>query len=225
MNLVFPLDDCSSLMSISTANSTVNGTSQEKVEYGTGPGDAQYGSITFKGKRGQAITFRNSAYQPNPVHDITVMLSVFPKSNKESVLLDYGPDSFAITLDGRNVKVEIPKEKKSVMPGDRLTSMSKLKLNKWNFVAVTYTYSSGQTKIYIDGSEDKMGTISKRPLPTSGAMRLGPSASKRGKQVFEGMLFCVQVYDSVKTELMITNGKDCPICEYLFNKVYQFHFI
>ncbi len=78
--------------------------------------------------------------------------------------------------------------------------------NKWQYVAMTYDYTGGAGKVYIDGNEKNSVQIGKNIMKTDEDIEVGGGN-------FTGLISCLRIYDRALTRQEINDAKACPLGE------------
>ena len=138
-----------------------------------------------------------------------IPFQVYPSASLNALLVKYGPSTAGVGIwqEGLDVRVEVPERgAASVVTGDILrTTTSPLTVDQWNYVAVTYNFTSGDLKIYVNNAEVGSGNIGMRAVASEDNVKLGSSYAGS----FQGSVSCLQIYDTVFTAQEITDSEQC----------------
>lgn len=210
--IVFPFDDCKNYDSIGFASITAK---HKNVDFVTGPDGGEASAVSFRGTKYSYVLIPNSKKLKRPldfVYDLTIAVHVYPtKEQDKAPIWKYRPENsggISLWQIGTGLRFNVMQRAWTRISNDRIVEAPKgsLKINEWNYVAVSYSYTTSEAKIYINGKEVATKTIPKKSIATGRNVRLG----QWRKYHFAGHMACFQAYPEALSEAQILTNKDCP---------------
>ena len=89
----------------------------------------------------------------------------------------------------------------------KITTSKILEPRTWHFVGTTFNFTSGEFRIWINGSKDD-GKWIEEPVEISTQLNVIMGAFSGNSGNFKGRISCVQLYDRVLTEQEIDEAKN-----------------
>ena len=210
--IVFPFDDCKNYGSIGFASITAK---HKNVDFVTGPDDGEASAVSFRGTKYSYVLIPNTKKLKRPldfIYDLTIAVHVYPtKEQDKAPIWKYRPENsggISLWQIGTGLRFNVMQRSRTKILNDRIVEApgGSLKINEWNYVAVTYNYTTSEAKIYVDGKEVAMKNIPRKSIATGKNVRLG----QWRKYHFAGHMACFQAYPKALTKAEILTNKDCP---------------
>ncbi|XP_078585297.1 uncharacterized protein LOC144867284 isoform X2 [Branchiostoma floridae x Branchiostoma japonicum] len=123
-------------------------------------------------------------------YSLTILASVYPTGGS-GPLLHYGDSASGVHLWQDSTYFLLARVYSRNATSNQTTQARCLKPNQWNFVGLTYNYSTGMLKLWYEGLELVSTDIGVYELGTNHAARIGAVGSDH----FKGSVSCVQIYD------------------------------
>lgn len=171
------------------------------------------GSIEVQGRADSYVELSKSAGNLNIKLSITILLYVYPMG-RPGPIVNY-------KKGGHGVQIYESKEKTLAARVNRRNSgytqpvqkVGILKLNQWNYIGMTYNYSSGLVKLWHGGDEVASRKIGSIQIATQFDVRIG-ARQIQNDDFFRGRVACLQFYSTALTQQDIKKARiACKPCK------------
>ncbi|CAH3033833.1 unnamed protein product [Porites lobata] len=164
------------------------------VHLASGPDGDPQGSYQFSGISTSHIEIPNNGGL-DISYSITVLLWV-NRQNNEGPMFVYGRNGFRFWIVGSSVYAN--DQSWSVQPRS-----SPIASNVWYYVGITYNYSSGIAKVWVNGEADDTETVGSNRLYESHSNMRMAAKDDGDTRYLKGRICCLQVYNKSLTKLEI----------------------
>ena len=179
------------------------------VQLSPGPGGSIGGSYQFSGNSTSFIRFPNTGGL-DARYSMTFLAWIYHEQAKGSIFSylqqGSGAEGYGVYIkltetDRFNVILRYLNSTKMVAATSKV-----LTPKTWHFVGVTYEYSSGKFKLWLNGTVFKEKLVTwPSEISTRQSVIMGAFSESIGH--FKGRISCVQLYDRVLTNLEIEEAK------------------
>ncbi|XP_035672789.1 uncharacterized protein LOC118413477 isoform X8 [Branchiostoma floridae] len=183
---LWPLNKQYGLADISGNGNDVTGVN---VALGTGVYGEPEGSYVMSGSSTSYIEVPDDRTLDTR-YSLTILASVYPTGGAGPIL-QYGDSASGVHLWQDSTYFLLARVYSRNATSNQTTQARCLKPNQWNFVGLTYNYSTGMLKLWYEGLELVSTDIGVYELGTNHAARIGAVGSDH----FKGSVSCVQIYD------------------------------
>ena len=172
------------------------------------------GSIEVQGNKTSYVELSKSAGNLNIKSSITILLYVYPMG-RPGPIVNYKKSEHGVQIyeEGykRTLAARVNRRDSSYTSAVKKDGV--LKLNKWNFIGMTYDYSSGLVKLWHEGDEVASTNIGSTQIATQFDVRIG-ARQRPNDKYFRGRVACLQFYSTALTQREIKKARiACKPCK------------
>ena len=162
-----------------------------EVTLADGPDGDPKGSYAFSGFSDSYIKFPSGS-KLDTKYSITLAAMIYPEApgpifHYHGTALGWGTNLWLVDTDTLRWSIS----NRKTLENSHLFS-SRLKKTAWNFIAVTYDYTTGPAAVWIDGVKVQQKLLERIKIATNYTVRLG--AINGDDRYFKGRISCLQVY-------------------------------
>ncbi|XP_070535747.1 uncharacterized protein [Ptychodera flava] len=172
----------------------------------TGPNGETQGAHYFSGTTGSYMEIPNDGTL-NVQYSMTMLAWILPEAT-DGPVFHFGPSDWKLTLwqmstntlyvrfvfqDGSNVE----------LTADVLIA------NAWNYVGASYNYNTGVGRLWLNGVEVASQDIGVKTMSANTNVRVAYQGSDN--RIYQGRIFCLQLYSRALSAAEILSVKNCPI--------------
>ena len=174
------------------------------------------GSIEVQGRADSYVELSKSTGNLDTKLSITILLYVYPLGSPGPIV-NYKRDGHGVqiyeTIDPTERSLAVRVNRRDSSYTKVVVKAGILKLNQWNFIGLTYNYSSGLVSLWHDGREVESKEIKPIEIATQFDVRIG-ARQIANDDFFRGRLACLQFYSTALTQRDIEKARiACKPCK------------